>query len=81
MSKKIITQPAPEKVSDAELYALLKSTQLIFAVEDRLHIKNDQGIWPVVSERAAVLLIRSMFADPGWQPLLSSERVRRLLSG
>ena len=79
MSKKIITQPAPEKVSDAELYALLKSTQLIFAVEDRLHIKNDQDIWPVVSERAAVLRIRSMFADPGWQPLLSTERVRRLL--
>ena len=76
---KIITQPAPEKISDAELYTLLKRANVIFTVEDKLHIKNDEGIWPVVSERAAVLLIRSMFADPAWQPHLSAERIRRMI--
>lgn len=77
--KKTITRPAPEKISDAELYSLVKSANVIFAVEDKLHIQNNEGIWPVVSERAAVLLIRSTFADPGWQPHLSAERVRRMI--
>lgn len=77
--EKIITQPAPEKISDAELYSLIKDTNVLFTVEEKIHFHTDQDIWPVVSERAAVLRIRSMFADPGWQPLLSSERVRRLL--
>ena len=79
MIKSIIPQPAPEKISDAELYSLVKSANLIFTVEDKLHIKNDQDIWPVVLERTAVLIVRSMFADPAWQPHLSFERVRRLL--
>ena len=76
---KLITTPAPEKISDAELYSLIKDTNVLFTVEEKIHFHTDQDIWPVVSERAAVLLIRSMFADPGWQPLLSTERVRRLL--
>ena len=77
--KKIITQPAPEKISDAELYSLIKDTNVLFTVEEKIHFHTDQDIWPVVSEQAAVLLIRSVFADPVWQPLLSAERVRRLL--
>lgn len=76
---KLITTPAPEKVSDTELYVLLKSTNVIFAADEKIHIRNDEEIWPVVSERTAVLMIRGLFADPAWQPHLSFERVRRLL--
>ena len=76
---KLITTSAPEKVSDTELYVLLKSTNVIFAADEKIHIRNDEEIWPVVSERTAVLMIRGLFADPAWQPHLSFERVRRLL--
>lgn len=79
MLTKVITTKAPEKISDAELYSLAKSTNIMFAVENKLHIKNDHGIWPVVSDVEAVLLIRQFFDDPGWQPLLSSERVCRMI--
>lgn len=77
--KKIITQPAPEKISDIELYLLIKNMNIMFVVGEKIHFLTDEGIWPVVSERTVVLLIRSLFADPAWQPHLSTERVRRMI--
>ena len=80
MPKKQITQPAPDKISDQDLYSLVKGAKVIFTVEEKIHFLTDEGIWPVVSERSAILLIRSMFTDPAWQPLLTSDKVRRLVN-
>ena len=80
MPKKQITQPAPDKISDQDLYSIVKGAKVIFTVEEKIHFLTDEGIWPVVSERSAILLIRSMFTDPAWQPLLTSDKVRRLVN-
>lgn len=80
MVSKKITQPASEKISDAELYTLVKAANVIVIVEEKIHFFSEEGIWPVVSERAAVLSFRRLFADPGWQPYLSAERVRRIIN-
>ena len=64
MVSKKITQPASEKISDAELYTLVKAANVIVIVEEKIHFFSEEGIWPVVSERAAVLSFRRLFADP-----------------
>ena len=80
MPKKQISHTAPYKISDQDLYSLVKGAKVIFTVEEKIHFLTDEGIWPVVSERSAILLIRSMFTDPAWQPLLTSDKVRRLVN-
>lgn len=79
MSINQIVQSVPDNVTNKDIYVLLKETGAICAVNDKVHFFTDEGIWPVVSEKEAVLLIRKMFVDPNWQPTLSDEKVRHLL--
>ena len=74
-----ITQSVPDKVTNKDIYVLLKETGAICAVNNKIHFFTEEGIWPVVSEKTAVLLIRKMFIDPDWQPILSDDKVRNIL--
>ena len=42
MPKKQITQPAPDKISDQDLYSLVKGAKVIFTVEEKIHFLTDE---------------------------------------
>ena len=79
MQKNIIKSTVPDKVCEADIYTLVKSTGVIYAVNMNLYIQDEDGTCPLVTDNSAMLSIREMFADPKWQPYLGSDRIRRLI--
>ena len=48
MQKNIIKKEVPEKIDRAEVYRLIKDTEVICVDNMKLRIQDEDGTWPVV---------------------------------
>ena len=72
MQKNIIKKEVPEKIDRAEVYRLIKDTEVICVDNMKLRIQDEDGTWPVVSNSTAGIYIRNLFVDKEWQPYLNA---------
>lgn len=57
MQKNIIKKEVPEKIDRAEVYRLIKDTEVICVDNMKLRIQDEDGTWPVVSNSTAGMQI------------------------
>ena len=76
----IIKDSVPNKISIADIYNFVKSTEKICVVKNKMYIQDSDGIWKLTSDREAILKIRSMFCDKRWQPYLSYTMVLSIIN-
>lgn len=71
MLRNIVKKPCPEKVNGSYVYELVKETKSVCVENMKLHIKDENECWPIVSDSEAKLRIRSFFGNDEWQSYLS----------
>lgn len=79
MQKNIIKKPLHKKISESDVYTLVKESESVCVVNMKLHIKDENGCWPSVSDSEAKLRIRSLFADAEWQSYFSDSLISSII--